>query len=35
LNGAEKEDYYKELIGAYDQVVKNNPQNNQSAFQKT
>jgi hypothetical protein len=34
LNGAEKEDYYKELIGAYDQVVKN-PQNNQSAFQKT
>jgi len=35
LNGAEKEDYYKELIGAYDQVVKNNPQNNQFAFQKT
>jgi len=34
LNGAEKEDYYKELIGAYDQVVKN-PQNNQFAFQKT
>ena len=35
LSGAEKEDYYKELIGAYDQVVKNNPQNNQFAFQKT
>ena len=34
LKGAEKEDYYKELMGAYDQVVKNNPQNNQSAFQK-
>lgn len=35
LSGAEKEDYYKELMGAYDQVVKNKPQNNQSAFQKT
>jgi len=32
LNGADKEDYYKELIGAYDQVVKTGSPNTRANY---